>query len=201
MVEINKISRICKYSLTLALLVSAHISQANTVIYEDARLVRGDSETYIGYFNQSVNLKQSGTYQATLSDFDFPTRFDMLGLTVSSSTKKMGEVWNKGNFNFNADAGKYFLGLVYKTDETFNLGMYGVKLSYLDHPSAVPLPSALWLMLTGVMAIAGYRRKNKPASDFDCLHGILYCLQAGGTKTVIIAQTQGLQSFTGESGF
>ncbi|NOZ37992.1 MAG: hypothetical protein GXP11_07995 [Gammaproteobacteria bacterium] len=163
MVKTNKISRNWKYLLTLALLASAPISQANTVIYENAKLVSGNDETYVGYLNKSVNLSHSGTYQATLSDFNFPTRFDMLGLTVTSSTKKMGQIWNSGNFNFKADAGKYFLGLVYQTDETFNLGMYGVKLSYLDHPSAVPLPSALWLMLTGVMAIAGYQRKSKPA--------------------------------------
>jgi len=151
-----------KYLLMLTLLVSAHVSQADTVVYEDARLVSGDGATYIGYFNQSLDLTQAGSYQAILSDFEFPARFGFLGLAISSSTEKMGEVWNSGSFNFNADAGKYFLGLFYKTDETLNLGMYGVKLSYLGHPgaSAVPLPAALWLMLTGLMAIAGYRRKQ-----------------------------------------
>ncbi len=158
----NHIFLAWKYLLILALLVSAHISQADTLIYEDAQLVSGDSKTYIGYFNQSLQLEQAGSYQARLSDFEFPASFDMLGLTISSSTEKMGEVWNNGSFSFNADAGKYFLGLFYKTDERLNLGMYGVKLSYLDHPgaSAVPLPAALWLMLTGLMAIAGYRRKQ-----------------------------------------
>ncbi len=162
MLKTNQISFGWKYLLILALLVSAHISQADTLIYEDAQLVSGDSKTYIGYFNQSLELTQAGSYQATLSDFEFPASFDMLGLTISSSTQKMGEVWNSGSFNFNADAGKYFLGLFYKTDETLNLGMYGVNLSYLGHPgaSAVPLPAALWLMLTGLMAIAGYRRKQ-----------------------------------------
>ncbi|HEB55442.1 MAG TPA: hypothetical protein ENI98_03885 [Gammaproteobacteria bacterium] len=161
MIKTNTIFVSWKYLLTLVLLVSTHIAQANTVIYEDASLVSGNDETHIGYLNKSVNFNQAGTYQATLSDFDFPSSFDMLGLTVTSSTEKMGQIWNSGSFNFNADAGKYFLGLVYKTDETLNVGMYGIKLSYLDHPgaSAVPLPSALWLMLTGVMAIAGYRRK------------------------------------------
>lgn len=151
-----------KYLLILALLVSAHISQADTVIYEDARLVSGDSKTYVGYFNQRLDLTQAGSYQATLSDFEFPASFDMLGLTISSSTQKMGEVWNSGSFSFNADPGKYFLGLFYKTDASLNLGMYGVKLSYPGQPgaSAVPLPAALWLMLTGLMAIAGYMRRQ-----------------------------------------
>jgi len=151
-----------KYFLILALLVSTHISQADTVIYEDAQLVSGDSKTYVGYFNQSLDLTQAGSYQASLSDFEFPSRFDMFGLTISSSTQKMGEVWNSGSFSFNADPGEYFLGLFYKTDATLNLGMYGVNLSYRGQPgaSAVPLPAALWLMLTGLMAIAGYRRKQ-----------------------------------------
>jgi len=154
-----------KYLITLALFISVHIAQANTVIYEDAKLVKGDSNTHMGYFNQSIKLMEEGTYQATLSDFNFPASFDMLGLSISSSTEKMGEVWNIGSFSFEADAGQYFLGLVYKTDEILNLGMYGINLNYLGNlnqteVSAVPLPASIWLMLTGLMTIVGYRHKN-----------------------------------------
>ncbi len=143
-------------------LLSLPVAEENSVIYEDAKVVSGDSKIHMGYFNQRVKLKEAGTYEATLSDFDFPVSFDMLGLSISSSTKKMGEVWNNGSFTFDADAGKYFLALFYKTDETLNLGMYGINLNYLGHPgaSAVPLPASLWLMITGLMAIVGFRRKG-----------------------------------------
>jgi len=134
------------------------VSLENSVVYENARVVSSKNKAYTGYFNKRVKLKETGTYQASLSDFNFPINFDLLGLSVSSSTKKMGEIWNNGSFNFQADAGKYFLNLVYKTDETLNLGKYGVKLQYIG-TSAVPLPASLWLMLTGMAAIISYRRK------------------------------------------
>jgi len=96
------------------------VSLENSVVYENARVVSSKNKAYTGYFNKRVKLKETGTYQASLSDFNFPINFDLLGLSVSSSTKKMGEIWNNGSFNFQADAGKYFLNLVYKTDETLN---------------------------------------------------------------------------------
>ena len=133
-------------------------SLKDLIIYEDARVVSSKNRVYTGYFNKRVKLKEAGRYQASLSDFNFPVNFDILGLSVSSSTKKMGEIWSNGSFNFQADTGNYFLNLIYKTDETLNLGKYGVKLQYID-TSAVPLPTSLWLMLTGMAAIISYRRK------------------------------------------
>ncbi len=116
MLKINGTTLGWKFILTLVLLIGAHVTNASTIIYEDVQLVSGNSETYIGYFNQSVQLKDAGTYQASLSDFEFSASFDMLGLSISSSTRKMGEIWKEGSFEFEAEAGKYFLGLIYKTD-------------------------------------------------------------------------------------
>jgi len=129
------------------------------VVFEDVQIVSGDKKIYTGYFNQHIKLEDAGIYRATLTDFDFPRRFDTLGLTITSRTEKMGKVWDNGSFDFEADAGKYFLGLVYKTDETLNLGMYGIDLRYVG-ASPVPLPASLWLMLTGLMAVVTYKRKS-----------------------------------------
>ncbi len=143
----------------ITLLSTPTISESY-IIYEDARVVGSDNTFFTGYFNKHVTLKEAGAYQVSLRDFNFPVNFDMLGLSISSSTEKMAEIWGNGSFNFEAEAGKYFINLVYKTDERLNLGKYGMKLQYLG-TSAVPLPASLWLMLTGVAAIIGYRRKPK----------------------------------------
>ncbi len=141
-------------------ILNSPVEDENSVVYEDAQVVSDDKKIYTGYVNQRIKLKESGLYRATLTDFEFPGRFDMLGLSITSPTEKMGEIWDSGNFDFEATPGKYFLGLVYKTDETLNLGMYGVKLRYVGATSTVPLPASLWLMLTGIMAIVTYKRKS-----------------------------------------
>ena len=147
-------------ALFLLLLAGTGVSHAATVVYENAGLISGTPGQF-GYENRILMLDEAGSYQAVLTDFEFPAAFRSLGLIISSSTEKMAEIWGSGEARFEAEPGKYFLGLVYQTDKNINLGMYGVNLGYLDTAtSTVPLPASLWLLITGVMAIATYRRRS-----------------------------------------
>ena len=151
---------ILRQALFLLLLGNAAFGHAATVVYENAALVSGTPGQF-GYENRFVELNEAGSYQASLTDFEFPAAFRTLGLIITSSTEKMAEIWGNGEARFEAEPGKYFLGLAYQTDENINLGMYGVNLAYLDTAaSTVPLPASLWLLITGVMAIASYRRRS-----------------------------------------
>lgn len=130
---------------------------ANTVVYEDARLV-SDNKTH--FFTEKFFIHEAGTYDLVLTDFEFPSAFTTLNLALTSSTEKLGSLFEAGHFTFNADRGRHYLGLIYQTDPNEKIGMYGIKISKVDI-TAVPLPAAVWLLISGLMFLAIYKRPQQ----------------------------------------
>ncbi len=47
--------------------------------------------------------------------------------------------------------------------DAFNVGPSTLTIDYIYEPTVVPAPTALWLLGTGVLGLAGFRRRRQPA--------------------------------------
>jgi len=134
-------------------LLTAGYSQANTVVYDKVELFRTDT-----FFTDPFTVFDSGTYIATLTDFEFPLAMVSTGMSVTTATDLKGNLTVPGSFLFEATQGEaYFVSFFgfADTSTSFPLGQYGIEISQ------VPVPSAVWLLGTGLIGFVGLSRRKK----------------------------------------
>lgn len=141
-----------------ALLLLAGIGTANAamVVYENVGFVE-DMEMS----TTSFEIPTAGNFKATLTDFEFPEAFDLLGFAVTTATEMVGATTEPGSFTFSADPGTYFANFVGITGGG-GLGLAGVQIS------AVPLPAAAVLFSSSMLALVLVgRRRNRRSGLSD----------------------------------
>ena len=137
-------------------LLTAGYSQANTVVYDKVELFQIET-----FFTDPFTVFDSGTYIATLTDFEFPLAMISTGMSVTTATDLKGSLMAPGSFLFEATQGEaYFVSFFgFAGTSTFlpPLGQYGIEISQ------VPVPSAVWLFGTGLIGFVGLSRRKKAA--------------------------------------
>lgn len=135
-------------------LLTAGYSQANTVVYDKVELFQTET-----FFTDPFTVFDSGTYIATLTDFEFPLAMISTGMSVTTATDLKGSLMAPGSFSFEATQGEaYFVSFFgFAGTSTFlpPLGQYGIEISQ------VPVPSAVWLLGTGLLGFVGLSRRKK----------------------------------------
>lgn len=165
------------------------IASAATVVYEDVgflgaglsnggfpALSTGVPEAGTTKVN-SFSIAQAGTYTVKLADFVFPESFQAIGLSITSFVDdqlSLGSIVGPGSFNFNASSpGTYYASVFGQAGSTFGLGLYGVQVTEFG-PAAVPLPSAVLFLLSGLAVFAAFGRGGKSEnSDPSTAFGLL----------------------------
>lgn len=137
------------------------------------------------YFTESFEIDTPGTYQAILTDFEFPQPLHESALNITTATDTLATLLGTGTLLFDATPGIYYVSLFAvaghgQAGEKMpdmpppwagpgdhphhayhgGLGQYGLQISQV---SAVPLPAAFWLLLSGgaVLGAAARRRKDR----------------------------------------
>jgi hypothetical protein len=83
-----------------------------------------------------ITIAAAGSYDATISDLEFPVRFAELAAAVTRGTQKVGFVFGGGKFSFDATPGDYIISLITRVDPAATYGAYGMRVE--DTP---PLPT------------------------------------------------------------
>ncbi len=107
--------------------------------------------------NYSFPAQENHThYTATLSDLSFaPLSFDYLGLSISTSTQTLGKMDGPGCFTFAIDPGTtYFFNVFGDGGGIYNTGLYGLQVT------AAPVPAALGLFASGLIALVAIKRRS-----------------------------------------
>ncbi len=154
--------------LGVCVLASAGSVQAASVIYEKSGFLgnfgtnsftRTPEYTVAQQFTavNEFQLTSPGTYKATFVDFGFSEQFEELRFSITSfkePDKNLGE-WGEGTFNFEASqSGTFYATVIGNPGNTLGIGLYGVQIS------SVPLPPALLLLLSSLMALGLARTKT-----------------------------------------
>lgn len=153
----------------------------NTV-FETAELFKNKT-----FFTESFLIETAGTYQAILTDFEFPDPLKEISLNITTASESLATLFGPGTTTFEAEPGTYFISLFAKAggrgmhdkglreewrewefwgherDRRYgNLGQYGVEISLQTSP--IPIPAAIWLFATGLLGLVGFGRRCKPTS-------------------------------------
>lgn len=98
------------------------------------------------------------TYQATLSDLsEVPYfGFDFLYLMISHGTETVGSITTSGSFTFTAVPDDTYFANVFGTagGGSINAGLFGVEVT------AIPIPTTLMLLGSGLLVLIGLRRRK-----------------------------------------
>ncbi len=117
-------------------------------VYENVELVSGNN-----FLTDVFYIGAAGTYLATLTDLVFPTPLGELGMSVATPTRQLGMTLGAGSFLFDAQPGDYYLSLFANTNNRYSLGQYGVSITPANSASPVPLPPAVLLFASGLLAL------------------------------------------------
>lgn len=129
----------------------ADLLPISDVVYQDVSFIE-----HKRVYTESFLIDTAGTYQVSLTDFEFPKPLLALGLNITSATESFGSLMETGAFTFDADPGKYFVSFFGKAK---HLGQYGIEIG-LVNTSAVPVPGAALLFGSGLLGLAGAARRR-----------------------------------------
>ncbi len=128
------------------------VASANNVVYEDVDFFEGK-----GSSSESFHIDTTGLYQATLTDFQFPSSFSgnfALGVATGGNSM-VGTTNGSGSFTFQAAPGTYWANVYGVTAGPLDLGLYGIRIEQI---MATPLPTAMLLLFSGLVALVGVGR-------------------------------------------
>lgn len=77
---------------------------ASGVVFESVELFKGRT-----MFTDTFQVEAAGSYQATLTDFEFPRPMKRMALNVTTAKDTLGSIFAPGSFDFEADPGTYYV--------------------------------------------------------------------------------------------
>jgi hypothetical protein len=139
--------------------LSTGFAQASTVMYEGLGFMQGTQT-----FTNSMNLESSGTLTVTLSNMAWPQPLASLNLVLSSSSGMLGhEMTGDDTEIFNVESGNVLAQWFGTAQGPLNAGVYGIKIEFQPSATAVPLPTSIALLLSGLCLLAWQRRSPRLA--------------------------------------
>lgn len=119
-------------------------------VFENVQFIEGTQGVVAAF-----DIAAPGNYIARLTDFEFPTVFDELALTVVTSSASFGTVSGTGEFAFDVtDPGQYFAVIFGVAGGIGELGLFGIEIVQV-----VPLPAPLVLFASALGSLLWWRRR------------------------------------------
>jgi hypothetical protein len=150
--------KLCWIVMTIVLLGSPHYAGATPVLEETGFIFGFSGETFSFVADQTPLV-----YMVTLTDFEFPTAFDFLGVAITTSTEKVAELLAPGMTTFDVEFGKtYFANVLGDAADSSGAGLFGISVV------PVPEPDTLALLAMGFAGLAQVSRRRRPAQPGGC---------------------------------
>lgn len=127
-----------------ALLMAPQGATATTILEETGFLFGFSGETFTFVADETPLV-----YEVTLTDFEFPSAFDVLAVAITTSTEMVAELLAPGMTTFTAELGTtYFANVLGSADDSSGAGLFGLEIS------TVPNPPTLLLFASGLVGLA-----------------------------------------------
>ncbi len=127
-------------------------------VYEDVGFINDMEFSSTPFYIPVDTTSSDNFYRATLTDFENPAAFDLLGLDVTTSTTSMGAALITGDgqkfFDFDATPGVYYANLFGVAGGELDLGLYGVQIAMVPEME-------VWAMMLAGMGLIGYQLRRQ----------------------------------------
>jgi hypothetical protein len=97
------------------------------LVYDKTQSV---SSTAALFDAQTLNLGTSASFDASLTDLQFPAAFSNLALVISRGSQILGKIYGGGTFSFPGSTGSYQLTFVATPAANQQFGLYGVSIVF-----------------------------------------------------------------------
>ena len=140
--------------------IAAQLAATDSSYDSGLVLVRNSNLT-----SASMELVSSGTLTIKLIDLTFTQALSTLSFSLSSPTSKLLSTTGAGVWTWNVDSPTLLFATVSAVaGAAKNYGAFNVSLSFapaqLPEQAPVPLPGALWMLLSGIGALSASRFKH-----------------------------------------
>jgi hypothetical protein len=127
------------------------------------------------FTTQTINLGTSGNFDVTLTDLQFPAKFQNLALVVSNDGAVLGKIYGGGTFTISASPGAYQLNFIAMPGATTagvqqQYGLYGMQIT--NSPPVVTLTASPMTVAAGAITKLSWTTSYATA-----------CTASGGTFT------------------
>jgi hypothetical protein len=149
--------------LLAAWAMPAGAARADTLLYDGISVISGSQSSV-----QSFNVTGPGSLTITLSSIPWlDTVSDLTGFLTTASGM-IGTTIGAGSETVDVGAGTYYAHWFGDAQGAYNLGVVGLKISFLPSAAPVPLPASFVLLLSGLGLLFGWqRRASVPAAETE----------------------------------
>jgi hypothetical protein len=171
MTETREIVPVRRWAMACALAASAVAAQsahAEQVLLSTSTTISGTQSAVYAF-----NTPGAGTLNVTLGNYTWPERLGNLSFALATTTGVLKTLSGEGSLSIDLTEGGSYYALVSGTATgKWNLGMYSLNLSFgtladPGGPPPVPLPGALWLLLSGIAGAWALARKPGAAPEMS----------------------------------
>jgi hypothetical protein len=136
--------------------LAAGSAGAAEVMYDGAGFIRGQQAGM-----ESFSVSGPGTLTVQLTNVAWPVSLGSLNAVISSSAGLLGPEMGEGIKSFQVmTAGEIFAQWFGTAQGPLNAGVYALKIEFQPSAMAVPLPTSIGLLVSG-LALLGWQRRRR----------------------------------------
>lgn len=133
--------------------LSLRPAAADTVLYDSAGFIQGRQS-----FVQSFDITTAGTLTVSLADIPWLDTVSNLNFFLTTPAGTVGTSMGAGTESIGVGPGVIYAHWFGDANGAFGVGAYGIKLMFQPGSvTPVPLPGALFLLLSALAALVGVR--------------------------------------------
>lgn len=132
-------------------------AQASTVLYDDVGFIQGEQS-----FTQSFDITSAGTLTVSLSQVSWLDTINDLNFFMSTAGGVIGKTLSPGTETMHVGPGMTYVHWFGDANGAYDLGVYGMKVTFQPGAQPVALPGSLILLLSGLGVLLGWQRKQMP---------------------------------------
>ncbi len=142
-----------------AVALAATPARSDSVLYDDAGFIQGQQS-----YTQSFDITSPGAMTVTMSNIPWLDTIADLNFFISTPTGMLGgSAMGVGTEQFNVEPGMIYAHWFGDANGPYGMGIYGLEIQFQAHATAVPLPAALILFLSGLGLLLGWQRRPDAA--------------------------------------
>lgn len=128
--------------------------------YESVHFIMGTQ-----FESRKFNVLTAGSYELSIADLIFPAPLLTLGASITSAQENLASMFEHGSTLVDLNSGTHYLNFFARTPGYNDLGLFGMSLRFHGTElSQVPIPGALWLLGSGLIAFGGIARKSQKSA-------------------------------------